>query len=403
MIRQIAAAFALALQLIATTAWAADNAIVLTPGTGVVERSKDVGSGVQSVIVILGDTSGNALATAPGTGNSSFALPIQGVSGGINIPVILNAETTKVIGEVNQGTSPWVVSNGGTFAVQATLQASGTTAIGKVDPNTIATWGLTPIGGTTSSPTNAFLSGCEFLSSPPTYTTGNSGAVQCTAAGSVHTTVDNTNANGSATSANSSPVVIASDQAAVATKAASGAFASGAFATGSQVDLLTIIGTKAAGTAAASSALVGGIYTSTAPTLTTGQQAAVQVSARGGVLSGSQYPAGSTPITVSATGTTGATTATLATGASVTTYICWMSIRANATAAATGNATVTGTITGTLNFTQWTAPLASGLGVTEMVFNPCVPASAVNTGIAVVSAAPGSGGTVSVSAGGYTL
>lgn len=31
----------------------------------------------------------------------------------------LNAETTKVIGTVNQGTSPWVVSNGGTFAVQA--------------------------------------------------------------------------------------------------------------------------------------------------------------------------------------------------------------------------------------------------------------------------------------------
>jgi hypothetical protein len=169
------------------------------------------------------------------------------------------------------------------------------------------------------------------------------------------------------------------------------------------VDLLTIIGTKAAGTAAASSMLAGGIYSSTAPTLTTGQQAAVQVSSRGGLLLGNGYPAGSTPITISATGTTGATTATLATGASVTTYICWLSIRANATGAATGNATVTGTITGTLNFTQWTAPLASGLGVTEEVFNPCIPASAVNTGIAVISAAPGSGGTVSVSAGGYTL
>ena len=115
----------------------------------------------------------------------------------------------------------------------------------------------------------------------------------------------------------------------------------------------------------------------------------------------SQYPTGATPITASATGTTAATTATLAGAANVTTFICGFSIRANATAAATGNATVTGTITGTLNFTQWTAPLASGLGVTEEVFIPCVPASAVNTGIAVVSAAPGSGGTVSVSAWGY--
>lgn len=113
------------------------------------------------------------------------------------------------------------------------------------------------------------------------------------------------------------------------------------------------------------------------------------------------YPAGATAITISATGTTGATTATLAATTGKTTYICGFSIRANATAAATGNATVTGTITGTLNFTQWTAPLASGIGIVEEQFSRCIPASATNTGIAVVSAAPGSGGTVSVSAWGF--
>ncbi len=115
----------------------------------------------------------------------------------------------------------------------------------------------------------------------------------------------------------------------------------------------------------------------------------------------SQYPSGATAETASATGTTGATTATLATSSTKTTFICGFSIRANATAAATGNATVTGTITGTLNFTQWTAPLASGLGISEMIFSPCVPASAVNTAIAVVSAAPGTNGIVSVTAWGY--
>lgn len=120
-------------------------------------------------------------------------------------------------------------------------------------------------------------------------------------------------------------------------------------------------------------------------------------------ISSTPYPIGATPITASTTGTTAATTATLAGSASVTTYICGFSIRANATAAATGNATVTGTVSGTLNFTQWTAPLASGLGVTEMVFNPCVPANATNTSIAVVSAAPGSGGVVSSTAWGYRL
>lgn len=185
---------------------------------------------------------------------------------------------------------------------------------------------------------------------------------------------------------------------------ASGGIASGGIAAGAQVDLLTMRGTKAPGTAAANSLLTGGVYNSTAPTLTDGQQASLQLGPRGGLLlGGAGYPSGATPITISATGTTGATTATLATGASVTTYLCGFSIRANATAAATGNSTVTGTITGTLNYTQWTAPNASGIGITEQIFTPCIPASAVNTSIAVISAAPGTGGVVSVTAWGFTL
>ena len=115
------------------------------------------------------------------------------------------------------------------------------------------------------------------------------------------------------------------------------------------------------------------------------------------------YPQGATPISASATGTTNPTTATLAASASQSTYICGLSIRANASAAATGNATVTGPVTGTMNFTQWTAPLASGIGLVEETFYPCVKSSAVNTAIAVISAAPGSGGTVSVSAWGYQM
>jgi hypothetical protein len=119
--------------------------------------------------------------------------------------------------------------------------------------------------------------------------------------------------------------------------------------------------------------------------------------------SSSQYPVGALPITASATGSTAATTATLAASVSLKTYICWMSIRANATAAITTNSTVTGTVSGTLNFMQWTAPLASGIGLTEMVFNPCIPSSAINTAINVISAPPGAGGLVSVAAGGYQL
>ena len=115
-----------------------------------------------------------------------------------------------------------------------------------------------------------------------------------------------------------------------------------------------------------------------------------------------QLPYGATSVTASATGTTAATTATLPAVSGKTNYLCGFSIRANATAAATGDATVTGAVSGTLHFTQWTAPLASGIGVTSAdTSGMCIAASAVNTAISVVSAAPGSGGTVSVSVWGY--
>ena len=64
------------------------------------------------------------------------------------------------------------------------------------------------------------------------------------------------------------------------------------------------------------------------------------------------------------------------------------------------DSTVTGVVTGTLHFTQWTAPNASGVGVTEEVFSPCIISSATNTGIAVISGAPGTSGIVSVTAWG---
>ena len=156
-------------------------------------------------------------------------------------------------------------------------------------------------------------------------------------------------------------------------------------------------------TSAAASAAALGTTTDAVATAPASTSAATITSLLKALLNTGQYPSGATAITASATGTTGATTATLAGAVGKTTYICGMSIRANATAAVTGNATVTGTITGTLNFTQWTAPTASGLGVTEQIFNPCVPASATNTGIAIVSAAPGTGGVVSSTGWGYQL
>jgi hypothetical protein len=190
----------------------------------------------------------------------------------------------------------------------------------------------------------------------------------------------------------------------------SGGIASGAFAVGAGADGWDVTEGAKADAACATSmgtcSLIALLKYNNEQAATTATNTAAAIPAGtnniGNVGQISQYPVGATPLTASATGTTGATTATLTEVTSSYTFICGFSIRANATAAATGNATVTGTITGTLNFTQWTAPLASGLGVTEEIFAPCVEASAISTSIAVVSAAPGSGGVVSVTAWGYT-
>lgn len=115
------------------------------------------------------------------------------------------------------------------------------------------------------------------------------------------------------------------------------------------------------------------------------------------------YPIGAVPYTSSATATTTGAVATLAGAASVTTYICGFSVRANATAATTVNIVVSGTISGSLNFTQWVAPAASGLGLAEMIFPRCIPASAANTSIVVTGGAPGAGGVNSTTAWGYKL
>lgn len=114
-----------------------------------------------------------------------------------------------------------------------------------------------------------------------------------------------------------------------------------------------------------------------------------------------EYFGNATPVTASATGTTAATAATIPAVTNMTAHLCGFSIRANATAAATGNATVAGLISGTLTFIQWTAPLASGIGVLEPDLGMCIRASGPGVAIVVTSAAPGSGGNVSVNAWGF--
>jgi len=213
------------------------------------------------------------------------------------------AAGTNIIGKVGidqttPGTTNLVAAGqNGTWNVNATLQATATTAIGKVDPNTLATWGL--VGATTSgatAATNALQAAGVYSSSAPTLTNGQAVALQLTSAGSLHTTVDNTNANGSATSANSSPVVIASDQAAVAVKAASGAIASGAIASGALAS-----GSISSGAAVSGAFVAGAIadlahgqatMANSVPVAIASNQSAVPVSAASGAIASGAVASG---------------------------------------------------------------------------------------------------------------
>jgi hypothetical protein len=116
-----------------------------------------------------------------------------------------------------------------------------------------------------------------------------------------------------------------------------------------------------------------------------------------------------TPVTASATGTTGAITATLPAVSGKTTYICgfqYMGTNATAANPAT-NVTITGTISGTLNFGYPTLAAAATVANTPPVgevFTPCIQAAAINTAIVVNGPVLGAGATLAtVSAWGFQL
>jgi hypothetical protein len=155
---------------------AADNQIIITQGSGTTMRSKDIGGGVQSMMPIPGDVAGNPLATAPGSGNSSYALPIQGVAGGIAVPIsgTIAAITAPVsiTGSIAAIITNTVTVTGSIAAITNPVTVSGTLSILNVNPNgatvsaasspvALATNTVLPWTGSTGStaPTSASLDG----------------------------------------------------------------------------------------------------------------------------------------------------------------------------------------------------------------------------------------------------
>lgn len=214
-------------------------------------------------------------------------------------------------------------------------------------------------------PAGVVVNGCVFTTSPPVLTTGQIGYVQCTSTGAM--LVTGTGSGGTTpitgTTSNASSGVATS-----ATNIPSVSYNYGF--NGTTWDQLQVDASKNLKVVSVSPSTGGG------------------------------FPNASTPTTATATGTTAATTATLAAVSAKFTYICGFTITSDATAALAGTATVTGVVGGTMSYIQ-NVGSATAAGVLSQNFNPCLQSSAVNTAIAVISVAAGTGGNTAVVAWGY--
>jgi hypothetical protein len=135
---------------------------------------------------------------------------------------------------------------------------------------------------------------------------------------------------------------------------------------------------------------------------------AERVVAVGGVVAAGAagYPAGATPVHASASGAAAIVAATLAAAASKTTYIAKLVVSGGgATAAQITGVVVSGLVGGSATFVLGVpAGVNSAVNPLVLDFNPPVPASAVNTAIAVTANSFGAGNlNANVEAFGYQL
>jgi hypothetical protein len=145
--------------LLMTPAFAADNSVIVTPGTGVTMRSKDIGAGVESMVQILGDTSGNPIYGTAGTANANI-LTVQGIASMTPFLVTLPTgastsanQSTEITSLATIATNTGAAIPVGTNSIGTVGLNAGTNVVGNVGLTANATGGCTP-GHTLSATTN---------------------------------------------------------------------------------------------------------------------------------------------------------------------------------------------------------------------------------------------------------
>lgn len=167
---------------------------------------------------IVNRWAGGVLGAMANYGTTPGAVLVPGVNAFVTntVPVTLASTTVTGTVAVTQSTSPWVVSNGGTFAVQAAQSGNWTS---RIVGNAGAV--LDAVGQNVAAPASWLGVGCQFFTSPTTLTNGNGTYLNCDTASNLFTKMNSWLGStaptvGSKASASSIPVVVASDQGAIA-------------------------------------------------------------------------------------------------------------------------------------------------------------------------------------------
>jgi hypothetical protein len=146
----------------------------------------------QAVTLASTTITGTVAATQSGTWN------VTNISGTVSLPTGASTSALQTTGNTALTTinttlgSPFQAGGSIGNTSFAVTQGTSSNLKGQFDPLTIASWGL--MSGTVpgTAPTNTQITGGIYNSSAPTLTTGQTAPFQFTAAGSLHSTVDNT-------------------------------------------------------------------------------------------------------------------------------------------------------------------------------------------------------------------
>jgi len=264
-----------------TTAWKVDGSAVTQPVSGTFFQATQPVSGTVTA------NQGGTWTVQPGNTANTTAWKVDG-----------SAVTQPVSGTFFQTTQPVSLTSTTITGTVASTQSGNWTS--RIVGNAGAV--LDAAGQNVAAPANWLAHGCVFFTSPTTLTTGNGTYLNCDTASNLFTRMNSWLGStaptvGSKTSANSIPIVIASDQGSIPVAATLTAETTKVIGTVRATgNVGGVFDTTQNAAVAANSVLQGCNFTTSPATVTTGNQGAVQCNSKGELLT--QLTDGTTNVAV---------------------------------------------------------------------------------------------------------